>query len=155
MTDVTKKNEERPARLELFDRFDRMFGDWMTSLPFRRALDQWDEARSEMIKVEAFEEGDQLVVRAELPGVDPEKDIDITVAGGALRIAAERKQEERTEERGYVRNELRYGTFTRTVPLPAGATESDVKATYTNGILEVRVPVATTTAATKVPVTKS
>lgn len=151
MTDVTKRQEERPGRLDMFD---RMFGDWMSSLPFRRTLEQWDEARDQMIRVEQFEEGGQVVVRAELPGVDPEKDIDVTVAGGVLRISAERKQEEKTEERGYVRNELRYGRFMRTIPLPEGATESDVKATYTDGMLEVRVPVASPKPATKVAVSK-
>jgi HSP20 family protein len=143
MSDDTKRDDERPARLELFDRFDRMFGDWMSSLPFRRALENWDDERAQMIRVEEFEEDGAVVVRAELPGVDPAEDIDVTVSGGALRITAERNQEERSEERGYVRKELRYGRFSRTVPLPEGAAEADVTATYTNGILEVRVPLST------------
>lgn len=62
-----------------------------------------------------------------------------------------------TVRRGYVRHELRSGTFARELPLPEGASDADVVATYTDGILEIRVPVATVTppAATKVPVTKS
>jgi HSP20 family protein len=155
MTDVMKRNEDRPARPELFDRFDRVFSDWITSLPFRRTTDLWDGERTEMIRVEEFEEDGHIVVRAEVPGVDPESDIDVSVVGGALRIAAERKQEEKTEGRGYVRNELRYGKFTRTVPLPEGTTAADIAATYTNGILEVRVPVAASAPATKVPVTRT
>jgi HSP20 family protein len=155
MTDVMKRTDDRPARTDLFDRFDRVFNDWMTSLPFRRPAGAWDSDRTEMIRVEEFEEDDHIVVRAELPGVDPEADIDVTIVGGALRIAAERKQEEKSEGRGYVRNELRYGKFTRTVPLPEGTTAGDIVATYTNGILEVRVPVAAAAPATKVPVTRA
>jgi HSP20 family protein len=154
MADVVKREEEKSGRLDVFDRFDRMFGEWMTALPFRRTLENWDEAREHMIRVDQFEEDGQAVVRAELPGVDPEKDIDVTVSGGVLRISAERKQEERTEERGYVRSEMRYGRFSRTVPLPEGATEDDVKATYKDGILEVRMPLASPKSPTKVQVSK-
>jgi HSP20 family protein len=154
MSDLTKPDDERPARTELFDRFDRFFGDWMSSLPFRRSFERWDDERPQMIRVEEFEEDGAVVVRAEMPGVDPEKDIDITVTGGVLRITAERKQEEKSEDRGYVRSELRYGRFSRSVPLPEGATDADVTATYNNGILEVRMPLAAPKPATKVPVTQ-
>jgi HSP20 family protein len=154
MADVVKRDDDKGGRLDVFDRFDRLFGDWMTALPFRRAIEQWDEAREQMIRVEQFEEDGAVVVRAELPGVDPEKDIDVIVTGGALRITGERKQEAKTEERGYVRSEMRYGRFSRTLPLPEGATESDVTATYKDGILEVRVPVASPKPAKKVPVSK-
>ena len=49
--------------------------------------------------------------------------------------------EEKTEDKGYTRHELRYGSFTRTLPVPEGAKESDITATYKDGILEVRIPV--------------
>jgi HSP20 family protein len=104
-------------------------------------------------RLEEFTDGDTLVVRAEMPGIDPEHDVDITVANGTLRIQAERKEESTSEEKTSYRSEFRYGSFTRTLPLPAGATEDDVKATYRDGILEVRIPVNTTQAeARKVPV---
>ncbi len=82
---------------------------------------------------------------------------EITVAEGMLRINAERRVEERTQDTGYTRHEMRYGSFTRTLPLAEGATEGDIKAGYKDGILEIRVPVAEHAPAsepTKIAVTK-
>ena len=59
-----------------------------------------------------------------------------------LRISAERRVEEKTQKKGYTRHEMRYGSFTRTLPLAEGATEDDIKADYKDGVLEIRVPVA-------------
>jgi HSP20 family protein len=97
-------------------------------------------------------------VRAELAGIDPEKDVEITVQDGVLQINAQRRVEEKTEDKGYMRHELRYGSFKRTLPLPDGASESDITATYKDGILEIRVPVAEPSPATapkKIAITKS
>jgi HSP20 family molecular chaperone IbpA len=79
-------------------------------------------------------------VRAEVPGVDPGKDVDITVRDGRLTIKAERT--EKQESRG--RSEFSYGSFARIVSLPPGADEDDIKATYDNGILTVSVGVSGT-----------
>jgi len=76
-------------------------------------------------------------VRAEIPGVDPAKDIDVTVHDGMLTIKAVRSQA--VESHG--RSEFSYGAFARSVPLPAGANVDDVHATYEKGILTVSVPV--------------
>jgi HSP20 family protein len=84
-------------------------------------------------------------VRAEIPGVDPAKDIDITVHEGQLTIKAVRSQT--VESHG--RSEFSYGAFARTVPLPAGADVDDVKATYAQGILAISVPVPNGEPATK------
>lgn len=92
------------------------------------------------LRTEEFYDGDTLVVRAELPGVDPDKDVEITVGGGVVRIHARREEKaEHKDKQGY-RSEFRYGDFTREVALPAGASSDDVKATYRDGILEVRIP---------------
>ena len=93
------------------------------------------------IRVEEEIKDDAMVIRAEIPGIDPEKDVDITVSDGTLLIKAERRSETKEENEGRVRSEFRYGSYTRTLPLPKGASESDVKATYKDGILEVTVPV--------------
>jgi HSP20 family protein len=77
-------------------------------------------------------------VRAELPGVDPTDDIEITVRDGQLTIKAERTQT--SESNGH--SEFSYGSFVRTVALPAGADEDDINATYDRGILTVSVPLA-------------
>ena len=81
------------------------------------------------------------VIRAELPGIDPDKDVELTVIDGILRINAERRVESKTEDKGYLRHELHYGSLTRTLPLPDGIKEADITASYKNGILEIRVPV--------------
>jgi HSP20 family protein len=111
----------------------------------RRLFDwlRWPEPWpfGEEMRLEEFVDGDEFVVRAEMPGLDPEKDIDIQIGEGTLRIRAERRQESKTtEQRGY-RSEFRYGSVARSAPLPAGTTEKDVKASYKDGILEVLTPI--------------
>jgi HSP20 family protein len=85
------------------------------------------------IKVEQFVDEDRFVVRAELPGFDPEKQIDITVINGLLKIHAERT--EQVPERAH--SEFRYGAFARTIALPTGALEDSAVAKYRDGILEI------------------
>src|SRR5215207_8949583 len=89
-----------------FGKMDRVFDDWMRSLPMRRpfAMD-WDWMGEEFIKIDQYREGEFEVFRAELPGIDPEKDIELTVADGLLRIKAERRIDEKTEDKGYTRHE--------------------------------------------------
>jgi HSP20 family protein len=138
-----------------------------TTLPLRRAWPEWMEPwfadwprfrnwfteAAEGMRVEEFTERDEAVVRVEMPGIDPDKDVEITVTDHTLRVAAERREEKKTEDKGGYRSEFHYGSFTRTVSLPPGATEKDVKATYKDGILEVRVPVDRETAESrKIPV---
>jgi HSP20 family protein len=77
-------------------------------------------------------------VRAELPGVDPTDDIEVTVHDGRLTIKAERTQT--GDSNGH--SEFSYGSFVRTVALPAGADEDDINATYDRGILTVTVPLS-------------
>lgn len=107
------------------------------------------------MRVEQHEEGGALVVRVEMPGMDPDRDVEITVSDHRLRIRAERREESKKEDASGYRSEFRYGSFVRTIPLPAEATEDDVKASYRDGILEVRVPVDREKAqARKVPITR-
>ena len=112
-----------------FSRMDRLFEEWMRSLPMRRPFGLgWDWPGEDLIRVDEYREGDTEVIRAELPGIDPEKDVELTVGDGMLRIHAERRVEEKTEDIGYVRHELRYGSMSRTLPLPEGVSESDISA---------------------------
>jgi HSP20 family protein len=78
----------------------------------------------------------EYVLRAELPGLEPDKDVQITAHDGLLTIKAERRE----EEKGLNRSEFRYGMLHRSVRLPANADEAGIKATYRKGILEVIVP---------------
>jgi HSP20 family molecular chaperone IbpA len=90
-----------------------------------------------MIRIEDELADGHYLLRAELPGIDPDKDVDITVSNGQLTIKAERT--EKKENKG--RSEFSYGSFLRSVTLPAGANEEDIKATYDKGILTVDVAV--------------
>ena len=125
-----------------FGRLDPLFDEWMRSLPMRRPLGMvWDPQAEEVISVDEYRDGQTQGIRAELPGIDPDKDVELTVSDGMLRINAERRIEKDTEDKGCTRHELRYGRFTRMLPLPEGATASDIAAAYKDGILEIRVPV--------------
>ncbi|MBU3750399.1 MAG: Hsp20/alpha crystallin family protein [Mycobacterium sp.] len=94
-------------------------------------------AENQLIRLEEEVQDGHYVVRAELPGIDPAKDVDITVCGGRLTIKAERT--EKTETNG--RSEFSYGSFTRTISLPSGANPDDITANYDKGILTVNVAV--------------
>ncbi len=124
-----------------------------------RRLFDWPESWTELmgtepeLKVEEFREDGRLVVRAEMPGIDPDEDVEITVSDDILNLRAERRSETKTEDKAGYRSEFHYGSFSRSLRLPAGATEADIKATYTDGILEVRIPIDTATAeAKRIPV---
>ncbi|MEU4424773.1 Hsp20/alpha crystallin family protein [Actinoplanes sp. NPDC024001] len=78
----------------------------------------------------------EYVLRAELPGLDPEKDVQITALHGVLTVKAERRE----ESTGPSRSEFRYGMLHRSVRLPAGADEAAITAVYDKGILEITVP---------------
>ena len=129
----------------------------MTDLPVRRQprswLPDWSDLWSDLwtgfpswaglrplidthlIRLEDEVQDGHYLLRAELPGIDPAKDVDITVRDGQLTIKAERGAKK--EAKG--RSEFSYGSFTRSVTLPAGADEENIKATYDKGILTVDV----------------
>jgi HSP20 family protein len=90
------------------------------------------------IRIEDILEDGEYTLRAEIPGVDPGKDIAITTANGNLRLAVVRLSEDRQDSR----SEFRYGTFHRTITLPIGTKEDSIKASYTGGILEITMKVS-------------
>ncbi len=145
MADVEKTQSEEGLA--------RWFGErsWPRWMEWRRP-EFWAHLEPEL-RVEEFREGNELVVRAEMPGIDPEKDVDIHVSDDVLSLRAEREETSKTETKDGYRSEFRYGSFSRSVRLPSGASDQDVKATYKDGILEVRVPIDESTAEkTKIPV---
>ena len=139
MSGLTRREPHGEAA-DVFSRFDRMFEEWARMMPFRPMLfPRWREAE-ELIRVEELREDGTLVIRADLPGIDPDKDVELTVSDGMLHIEAERREEEKREEKGYLRHELRYGSLSRSLPLPEGVTEADITATYKAGVLETHIP---------------
>ena len=121
--------------------------DWLDPyglLDFRPRLD------FHTIRVEdAFEDG-CYIVRAELPGIDPEKDVELVVAEGTVTILAERSADRHDKRH----TEFRYGAFSRMIRLPANAKEEDITASYSDGVLTVRVPLTAPPRATtrKIPI---
>ncbi len=113
---------------ELFD-FPSRLG-WFDDLMPRSFLGNTD---FRPIKIEEFTKNGKLVVRAELPGVDPEKDIDVSIHEGNLVIKGERRE----ETKDGCRSEFTYGSFTRSIALPRGFSDESVVAEYKDGILEV------------------
>lgn len=102
------------------------------------------------VRVEEWTEGDRRVIRVDLPGVDPAKDIELTVDRGILRLSGERRAEEHAEHR----TEIRYGSFERVLSLPRGTRPEDVTAEYTDGVLTVSMPTGTEPdSPRKIPVT--
>lgn len=89
-------------------------------------------------RVEHYAEDHRFVVRAELPGLNVDKNIDVTVRDGILRIRAERQEEHKDGQR----SEFRYGSLSRSIELPKRAEAEKITASYDNGILEIVVPLA-------------
>lgn len=111
---------------------------------------EWFTGRS-FIPVEESTHDGTYELRADIPGVDPDRDISITINGDLLTIEAERRE----ETRGQGHSELRYGTFSRTVRMPSARSGSDVSAKYNDGVLTVTFPVQTSAAEqTRIPVSR-
>jgi len=89
--------------------------------------------------VDLFEDKDDIVVKAELPGIE-KNDIDVNLTDHTLTIRAEKKKQNEIKEEHYYRSERSYGSFTRTLELPAGVQRDKVTANYNNGVLEIRLP---------------
>ena len=107
MTDIEVKKDRKIGRL--FDWFEPDLAKFFEG--FRPFEDR--------MRVEEEVVGDDLVIRAEVPGVDPDKDVEITLDNEVLTVSAERRKEETSKIEGGFRSEFRYGSFTRSIRLPA------------------------------------
>jgi HSP20 family protein len=116
--------------------FDR---DWFGRLPLGREFFSDWEAMPKRPAIETRVEEGKLIVRADLPGIDP-KDIDIKVVGEVLTVKGSREEKRETKKADYLRREIRYGAFERSIGLPEGIKAEDLKATYHDGVLELTVP---------------
>ncbi len=130
-----------PWRDRDIDRFrgeiNRLFDDFFAWRPFPRAFEEGDWTPA----VDISETNKEIVVNAEVPGIDP-KDIDISLTGRLLTIKGERKQEQEEKDKNYHRIECRYGSFSRSLELPADVDAGKVKATYRDGVLKLNLPKA-------------
>lgn len=119
----------------LYDSFG-LGRDWLGPRPGRPARPEEDVWFPE---VEVLRRKNQLLIRADLPGLTKD-DVQVHVSEDTLTIQGERKWEQEEAEEGIFRSERRYGSFYRTLPLPAGAAGDQAKASFKNGVLEIMVP---------------
>lgn len=122
--------------------------EWFEGFPFGLPFAQ----EAHVIRIEESQDSSTYTLRAELPGVDPDKEVEITLdRTGILTIHAERTEEEKDKEH----SEFRYGSFTRSITLPEGIKEEDISASYDKGILTVTAPLGErTTTARRIEVSK-
>ena len=115
--------------------FDRLFRE-----AFSPALGEGEvSTRTWAPPVDIFENGDNLVLKAELPGINPD-DVEIRVEDNTLYLKGERKFEKEVKEQNYHRVERSYGTFTRTFSLPNSIDSDKVAANYKDGVLTLTMP---------------
>lgn len=115
---------------------DRLFGEMLGGLSRRRS--QGEQLAEWAPTMDVLTRDGNLVIRAELPGVNPE-DVDITLHNGLLTISGEHKVEEEKESGGYHVRERRSGSFRRSMQLPESVDESKIHARFDKGVLEVTV----------------
>jgi HSP20 family protein len=150
-TSITPTREERrPARSRPFgwggspantlqrfaDEMDRMFDNFGLG---RRS--SWPETGAELWApdVDVIQKNNELIIKADLPGLTRNQ-VSVDVTDNAVTIKGERKEEHEEEREGFYRSERSYGSFCRVIPLPEGAITEQAKATFRDGVLEVRMP---------------
>ena len=138
-----KTSAEVVPRWSEIDRwFDRLTEDFWRR-PFSSLMlgERWPLPMMSMKapSLDLFDEKDELVVKADLPGMSKEE-IEVTVTGSVVTIKGEKKKEEEVKEKDYYRRERSYGSFVRSVELPCEVKSEQIKANFKDGVLEVRMP---------------
>lgn len=134
-----------PARaISPFDEMEKRFEDFFKR-PFSLVGPSWwprlkiPSLEEISTTVDIYEEGGDVVIKAELPGMKKE-DIDVNISGDTVTISGEKKKEEKVEKKNYYSMERSYGSFTRTFRIPSEVHTDKAKANFKDGVLEVRVP---------------
>jgi HSP20 family protein len=161
-TEMAKREEQQLGRRDPFsrspvqmlerfaDEMDRVFDDfglgrgWLTprlgrsrlQSPERSTATDWEAWSPE---VEVFHRNNELVVRADLPGLNKDN-VKVDVTEGAVTIQGDRQQEHKEEREGVYRSERSYGSFCRVIPVPEGAITDQAKANFKDGVLEITMP---------------
>ncbi len=126
--------------LKELEEIRREIDDIFEMRPFRFGLKPL-LARSFSPAIDIIDKKDKIVVKAEVPGVD-KKDMTISISDDELVIKGEVKREQEVNEKDYYHSERFYGTFSRSIALPAMVDKSKAKASYKDGILEITLPKA-------------
>jgi HSP20 family protein len=144
MTKRESKDIKRvePRILSPFEEIERWFEEaWRRPLSVFSSLMPRIKTETEIVApaVDIYEEGDDLVLKADLPGLNKE-DIEVKLTDDYITISGEKKKEEKVEEKNFYRYERSYGSFSRTLRLPVEVHTDKAKAKFENGVLEVRIP---------------
>ncbi|MDH5769077.1 MAG: Hsp20/alpha crystallin family protein [Nitrospirota bacterium] len=134
-----------PKDISVFEQMDRLFEDFFG----RRFSPWWPSVKWPEIKwptdvevhpsVDIFENKDEVIVKAELPGIAKE-DVNVNITENTITLSGEKKKEEKVEKKDYYRLERSYGSFSRSFRLPSDVQTEKAKATFKDGLLEIRVP---------------
>lgn len=116
------------------DMFERFFDDFSLA-PFS----EWENGRNFHPHVDVAETDQEIKVTAELPGME-EKDIEVSLSHDRLTIRGEKKEEKEEKSQHYYHMERSYGSFQRSLPLPAEVEQDKVEAAFKNGVLTVKLP---------------
>lgn len=118
----------------LRDAMDRLFEDSVV-----RSSGLFPSLRAEQPAVDMYQTDTDVVVKASLPGMKSE-DVDISVTGDVITLKGEHKEEHEMSEENYFRKEMRYGSFTRSLPIPVPVNVDKAEAEFQDGVLTVKMP---------------
>jgi HSP20 family protein len=143
----TLRTSETPRTMTPWDEMERWFEEfgrrgWLHPFTWEwpRAMEAMAPFEGRMPRVDLIDREDEIIVRAELPGITKDE-VEVTLTEGSVTIEAHTQKEEKQEEEGqYYRHEMSRGDFRRTLTLPAEVDDSKSKARFTDGVLELTLP---------------
>jgi HSP20 family protein len=133
-----RRDDESPFH-SLTREMNRLFDDFRSRFDLEPFGFSRGEAGGFMPSVDVTEDDKEVRIGCELPGID-EKNIDIELSKDSITIRGDKKKETEDKGKGYYRMERSYGSFHRTVPLPAEIDEDNAQAEFKNGVLKIRLP---------------
>jgi HSP20 family protein len=141
--DITPWRQSSPV--SRFEReMERMFEDFFSPRwsPFRRSFSPWrggSAVAMPPVDLDVYEEKDEIVAKAELPGIAKDQ-ISVNISDHTLTIRGEKKKDEEVKDENYHYSERSYGSFVRTIDLPTEVETEKAKASFKDGVLEIRLP---------------
>lgn len=119
--------------------FDSLARGMMRPLTLRPLLTGSGPSGPYLPSTDILHEESDVLIRMDLPGIDPKNDVTVSLEQDSLIVRGERKEQREVKEGGYLRRESARGTFERRIPMPPGISEDAINASYKDGVLEVRV----------------
>lgn len=149
-SESSEERELAPMLRHFRTEMDRVFSRFFSE-PFGALAEVWPDLRGWGPSLDVSETDTHVVVKAELPGVDP-KEVDVRIAGNVLTISGEKSESSERKGESFYHTERRFGSFRRTVPLPAYVDAEKVSAEHANGVLSIQLPKSASATPKRVPV---